>query len=48
MTEKDAVKCARLSLPGAGQEHWYLPVEAVLGDPFERQLFQELKGLRNG
>jgi tetraacyldisaccharide 4'-kinase len=48
MTEKDAVKCARLSLPGAGLEHWYLPVEAVLGDPFERQLFQELKGLRNG
>jgi hypothetical protein len=48
MTEKDAVKCARLSLPGAGLEHWYLPVETVLGDPFERQLFQELKGLRNG
>jgi tetraacyldisaccharide 4'-kinase len=31
MTEKDAVKCAAI---GGGDNHWYLPVEAVLDDCF--------------
>lgn len=44
MTEKDAVKCASI----AGDNHWYLPVEAVLGAAFERQLSEQLKGLIDG
>ena len=44
MTEKDAVKCE----PFAGDEHWFLPVEAVPSAAFERQLSAALKGLKNG
>jgi tetraacyldisaccharide 4'-kinase len=44
MTEKDAVKCR----PIAGDDHWYLPVNAVLSEEFERQLSSELKGLIDG
>jgi tetraacyldisaccharide 4'-kinase len=34
MTEKDAVKCRRL----AGKEHWYIPIEAELPQPFQHRL----------
>lgn len=44
MTEKDAVKCE----PFAGDEHWFLPVEAVPSAAFERQLSAALKGLKHG
>lgn len=44
MTEKDAVKC----LSFAGDEHWFLPVQAVPSAAFERQLSLALKGLKNG
>jgi tetraacyldisaccharide 4'-kinase len=44
MTEKDAVKCRSY----AGPDHWYLPVDAVIGDGFERQLSEQLKGLIDG
>jgi tetraacyldisaccharide 4'-kinase len=44
MTEKDAVKCARF----AGEDHWYLPVEAVPSADFERRLSEAMKGLIDG
>jgi tetraacyldisaccharide 4'-kinase len=44
MTEKDAVKCAAF----AGEDHWYLPVEAVAAPALEGQLSQALKGLIDG
>jgi tetraacyldisaccharide-1-P 4'-kinase len=36
MTEKDAVKCAAI----ADRRHWYVPVEAVLGDADADQLLR--------
>lgn len=44
MTEKDAVKCVAFARP----DHWYLPVEARLGDAFAELLLNKLKGIRNG
>ncbi|MCG6984414.1 MAG: tetraacyldisaccharide 4'-kinase [Thiocapsa sp.] len=44
MTEKDAVKCARV----AGEDHWYIPVEANLEAAFVDQFFARLEALRNG
>jgi tetraacyldisaccharide 4'-kinase len=44
MTEKDAVKCAYW----AGQDHWYLPVQAVPSTEFEQRLSENLKGLIDG
>ena len=39
MTEKDAVKCLGL----AGEQHWYVPVKAVLEPGFDTQLLNLLK-----
>ncbi len=44
MTEKDAVKCRDF----AGDNHWYLPIDAVLGDAFEHQLTVALKEIADG
>jgi tetraacyldisaccharide 4'-kinase len=44
MTEKDAVKCARF----AGEDLWYLPVEAELDPAFVDEFFRRLEALRNG
>lgn len=44
MTEKDAVKCAAF----AEEEHWYLPVEAVLDPDFEARLLAKLNGFSHG
>ncbi|MBM2830707.1 MAG: tetraacyldisaccharide-1-P 4'-kinase [Gammaproteobacteria bacterium] len=44
MTEKDAVKCA----PFAGDEHWYLPINAELGNSFEHRLSMLLKEVAYG
>lgn len=44
MTEKDAVKCQSL----AGQQHWYLPIEARLPLDFGRRLLEKLKKVRYG
>ena len=41
MTEKDAVKCATLG----GDNHWYLPVEAVLDEAFLARFDAKLAGL---
>jgi tetraacyldisaccharide 4'-kinase len=39
MTEKDAVKCA----PFAGEDHWFLPVEAELNTAFVEAFFRTLE-----
>ncbi|WP_373508473.1 tetraacyldisaccharide 4'-kinase, partial [Thiocapsa sp.] len=39
MTEKDAVKCARF----AGDDHWFLPVEAELDAAFVEAVFRKLE-----
>lgn len=39
MTEKDAVKCA----PFAGEDHWFLPVEAELDAAFVEAFFRKLE-----
>jgi tetraacyldisaccharide 4'-kinase len=39
MTEKDAVKCA----PFAGEDHWFLPVEAELDRAFVEAFFRKLE-----
>ena len=44
MTEKDAVKCIGF----AGPDHWFLRVEAMLSEHFERQLSERLKGFIDG
>ncbi len=41
MTEKDAVKCAAFG----GEDHWYLPVEAVVDADFETSFLSILVGL---
>ncbi|MEX0951852.1 MAG: tetraacyldisaccharide 4'-kinase [Gammaproteobacteria bacterium] len=46
MTEKDAVKCARLSTVPALQNAWYLPVTASLAKTFEYRLNHLLDELR--
>ena len=42
MTEKDAVKCIKFSLPN----WWYLPIDAQLPDTFQSQLLQKIKDLK--
>ncbi|HYW03108.1 MAG TPA: tetraacyldisaccharide 4'-kinase [Gammaproteobacteria bacterium] len=42
MTEKDAVKCTGF----AGGEHWYVPVEAILGSEVEAALLERLEQAR--
>jgi tetraacyldisaccharide 4'-kinase len=42
MTEKDAVKCARIASEG----QWYVPVDAVLPDSFSKALVEMLERLR--
>lgn len=44
MTEKDAVKCQAL----AGEQHWYVPVEAKLPAAFGENLLRLLESKRNG
>jgi len=45
MTEKDAVKCQYF----AGPQHWYLPIEAHLPNPFGKRLLNRLQGIiQNG
>lgn len=44
MTEKDAVKCRQF----AGQNAWYLPVEAVLDETLAHALFTRLQGFKHG
>ncbi|RKT42964.1 tetraacyldisaccharide 4'-kinase [Thiocapsa rosea] len=39
MTEKDAVKCARF----AGEDHWFLPVQAELDTAFVEAFFRKLE-----
>jgi tetraacyldisaccharide 4'-kinase len=39
MTEKDAVKCARF----AGEDHWFLPVEAELDAAFVEAFFRKVE-----
>lgn len=45
MTEKDAVKCARVA---AGADHWYIPVEVELEPAFLDRLVARLEALRDG
>jgi tetraacyldisaccharide-1-P 4'-kinase len=40
MTEKDAVKCERF----ADQRHWFVPVEAVLGEEERRAVLDLVMG----
>ncbi len=44
MTEKDAVKLARL----AAQNYWYMPVSAVLEEPFPSTLINTLRDRQHG
>lgn len=44
MTEKDAVKCRQF----AGQNAWYLPIEAVLDDTLAHALLTRLQGFKHG
>lgn len=44
MTEKDAVKCERQ----AGEEFWFLPIEAQLPAAFEQRLLSLLRREQNG
>lgn len=42
MTEKDAVKCIKFSLPN----WWYLPINAQLPDSFKIQLLEKIKDIK--
>lgn len=42
MTEKDAVKCQKI----AEAHHWYLPVDATLGDGFDTRLVAAIRSIR--
>ncbi|UJS24087.1 tetraacyldisaccharide 4'-kinase [Thiothrix winogradskyi] len=44
MTEKDAVKCRQF----AGQNAWYLPIEAVLDETLAHALLTRLQGFKHG
>jgi tetraacyldisaccharide 4'-kinase len=44
MTEKDAVKCATF----AGEDHWALPVDAILDADFEARFLSKLRELSDG
>lgn len=44
MTEKDAVKCRQF----AGQNAWYLPIEAVLDETLAHTLLTRLQGFKHG
>ena len=43
MTEKDAVKCKAF----AQDNWWYLPVDAVLAEPYGTQLLDKLENVLN-
>ncbi|WGZ96295.1 MAG: tetraacyldisaccharide 4'-kinase [Candidatus Thiothrix putei] len=44
MTEKDAVKCRQF----AGQNVWYLPIEAILDETLAQALLTRLQGFKHG